>query len=227
MTKSTFLKEFFSFKDLHGQPNLHYFYPSSAWKLIKLEQYMLSKKDIINYKEIEQIITQFTKKTRMYFPNNFLYLESGSAIHDRIQNNSKVQEKYYTEQSIKTSYRCLTLSGRMDCLSKDYQNAVEIKTSKYNAKLRDYYILQMQIYDFMFYRHYNKRLNDKIILVISNSEISEYQIKSNFDRVYTLMDFYIKCIHLFEKNDECKYNTLDFDKSECDFEKYKKENGIK
>lgn len=227
MKGSNFLKEFFESKTLNPQPNLHYFYPSSAWKLIKLEDYMLEKKNIINYKEIEQIISEFTKTTKMYFPKNFLYLEMGNAIHNLIQQNPKVQEKYFTEYAIKTSYKCLTLSSRIDCLSKDYRNLVEIKTSKYGSKLRDYYILQIQLYDFLFYRHFNQRLHDKIIVVISNDEISEYKVKSNFDRVYALLDFYIKCIHLFEKNDSCKYNILEFDESECDFEKYKKENGIK
>lgn len=226
MSESQFLKEFFEFKELKGQPNLHYFYPSSAWKLMKLEDYMTKNNNTVNYKKIENILSAFTKTTKMYFPKNFLYLSMGTAVHNIIQENPKVQEKYYTEYTIKTQYRCLTLSGRIDCLSKDYQNVVEIKTSKYNANLRDYYILQMQIYDWMFYRHYNRRLKDKIILVISNNEISEYKVQSNFDRVYALMDFYIKSIHLFEKTNLCKYNILEFDKSNCDFEKYKKENGL-
>lgn len=227
MSNSTFLKEFFNKKDLRGQPNFHIIYPSNAWKLIKLEIYKNQKHDIINMNEISQILSEFTKNTKMFFPKNFLYLEMGNAIHNHIQQNKKVQEKYFTEHSFKVNYKCLLLSGRLDLLSKDYQNLIEIKTSKYKANLRDYYILQVQIYDYMIYSYYKIKIKNKIILVISNNEISEYKIKSNFIRIETLLNYYIKCIHLFEKNKSCERVNLDFSQNKCDFEKYKKKSCIK
>lgn len=229
MTESYFLNKFFEVSEMNGQPNLHYLYPSNAYKLIQLEKYREHSNNAVNFKKLKSILDTFTQKSEMPFPDNFIYLHSGRAIHSYIQSRNNILDEYFVEYQLKTQFKCLTVSGRIDLITKNYEDVVEIKTSKYNSALRDYYILQMQIYDYVYSKIYNRRLKNLIVVVISNKEISEYKIKSNFERVEEILNYYIDCVHVYEKIKTCQKAVIQKDlykKGLSDFNIYVKENGI-
>jgi hypothetical protein len=189
---SKFFNKYFKSVDLNSQPCYHLVYPSNSFKILKMI------KEPNKLKQLTYTRKLITKNTMDNV--NFLGLiATGNFVHNYIQSNPSVREDYICEYYFQFPYKCLLIAGKIDLISKDFLEIIEIKSSS-KSYLRDYWLLQLLIYCYVISKTQKISIEKMklTIVVVTKWQVIEYDIQPSYAFVEECLDKYIELIHKIE-----------------------------